>query len=167
LRSERVSQSAQVWRLPPEAVLASRWEKPSASVAAQAQQQGAAASVLDAAQVQQREAAAWVLDAVGVRQPEVAAASDAGEEPQPAAAQPEVSDAEAVPLPAGARVAVWGAAAAPRLAVRAASVASQPAAARPSAAPWVFRRDRVLPWPVRRRAARSAHAMRTSQAASR
>src|SRR5258708_4782421 len=42
------------------------------------------------------------------------------------------------------------------------------AAARPSAAPWVFRRGPILPWfPARQRAARSAHAMRKLRAASR
>ena len=46
--------------------------------------------------------------------------------------------------------------------------AQQQAAARPSAAPWVFRRGPILPWsaPAPRRAARSAHAMRRLQAAS-
>jgi hypothetical protein len=41
------------------------------------------------------------------------------------------------------------------------------AAARPSAAPWVFRRGLILPLPAPRRAARSAHAMRKLRAASR
>jgi len=81
-----------------------------------------------------------------------------------------------------AEEAAWAVAEVPRLAAEAAgsgaeaepqpvaasalSAVSQPAA-RPSAALWAFRRDRVLPWPVPRPAVRSAPAMRMSQAASR
>jgi hypothetical protein len=106
--------------------------------------------------------------AVSVRRPAVArperpvapaelrrgAAWDAAEARQPAAV---LSVAAAVPQ----RVAVSGAARQPV----AASTVWRPAVD-PSVAPWAFHRDRVLPWPVRRRAVRSARAMRMSQAAS-
>jgi len=52
------------------------------------------------------------------------------------------------------------------VAAQAESRALRLAAVRPSAALSAFRRDRPLPWPVRRRAARSARAMRRSQAES-
>jgi len=96
------------------------------------------------------------------------AALDAGAGPQreavPRAEQEQPQAAEAV--------VVLGAAAEPRPV--AASAASQQEAASavslpvvdPSAAPWAFHRVRVLPSPVRRRAARSARAMFVSQAAS-
>lgn len=83
-------------------------------------------------------------DAQGVRPPEAVAASDAAAVPRQAGAA--VRDAEEQPQ-AG-------------LDAR--------AAARPSAAPWVFRRGLILPWfPAPQRAARSAHAMRRLRAASR
>jgi hypothetical protein len=101
---------------------------------------------------------------------------DAGAEPQPAAAEvlgavAGLQPAEA--LAAGAepqQAAVAGVelgAAARQLAAGEVPAVSPRAAVRPSAAPWVFRRGRVLLWLGRRRAARSAHAMRMSQAASR
>jgi hypothetical protein len=109
------------------------------------------------------------LDAEAV--PQRAAVPREEQVPQQAA---EVSDAEAVLL----QVAVSGAEAAPlqeevsgaEVAPRQVAVSVLPAAlqreADPSAAPWAFRRDRCLPWPVRRRAVRSARAMFVSQAAS-
>jgi hypothetical protein len=167
------------------AVLASRWERPSVLdaavvpqqvVVAVARQQAVAAQVSDAAVVPQQGAAAESdaaegplqeaaveLGAVVEQPPEVAAAVlDAGVAPQPAAV--EVSDAAAV-LQQEAAVAALDAAV-PRLAVRAESAASQPAAG-PSVAASVFRQGRALPSLARRRAARSVHAMRMSQAASR
>ena len=90
------------------------------------------------------------------------AAWDAAEGPQQAA---EVSDAEAEPRLA-AEEEVSDAAAVPlQVAASVLSAASQRAAG-PSVAPWAFRRDRPLPWPGRRRAARSARAIFVSQAAS-
>jgi len=78
--------------------------------------------------------------------PEGVAVSDAAVVPQRVAAA--VRDAEAL------RPAAWW--------------ALRPAGARPSAAPWVFRRGPILPWfPAPQRAARSAHAMRRLRAASR
>jgi hypothetical protein len=117
-----------------------------------------------------------VSDAV-VQPREVEAAElDAAAVPQQAA----VLDGAAVLQQAAAEAAVWGAAAEPQRAVeqvvgsdvaeprRAAPVASaQRPAAGPSAVLWVVRRGRLLPWPARRRAARSAHAMRMPRAASR
>jgi hypothetical protein len=97
------------------------------------------------AAVQLPEAAA-VLDVAAVPRQAAAGESGAAVEPQQAAVGAE-SDAE------GPRRAEEGVSVAP--------VASQRAAG-PSAAPWVFRRDRALPLPARRRAARSAHAMRRS-----
>jgi hypothetical protein len=103
-----------------------------------------------------------VSAAVAALQPEAAGVWDAAEGPQQAAevsdaeaeprlaAEEEVSDAAAVPLPVAASVL---------------SAASQREAG-PSAVPWAFRRDRPLPWPGRRRAARSARAIFVSQAAS-
>jgi hypothetical protein len=137
---------------------------------------------------------AWCARAVSRLREAAAVGSDAGAaqpwaEPgasvQPSAvARQEVSAAAVAPqrvVPA----AVWDAAEALRQAAgvsgaevepqsvaawavlpRAEWAASQRAAVRPSAAPWVFRRDRALPCLVRRRAARSARAMRMSQAAS-
>ncbi|WP_409411286.1 hypothetical protein [Bradyrhizobium sp. AUGA SZCCT0182] len=59
-----------------------------------------------------------------------AAVRDAAEEPQQAAEPAEVPGVEAEPR---------------RVAARAVSVASRPAAAHPLAAPWAFRRDRAPP----------------------
>jgi hypothetical protein len=84
-----------------------------------------------------------------------AAVRDVAEEPQRAAAQVEVLGAAAAPLPVAASAASQ----------QVASAASRREAG-PSAAPWAFRRDRPLPWPVRRRVARSVRATFVSQAAS-
>jgi hypothetical protein len=99
------------------------------------------------AAVQLPEAAA-VLDVAAVPRQAAGAAGESGAavEPQQAAVGAG-SDAE------GPRRAEEGVSVAP--------VALQRAAG-PSAALWVFRRDRALPLPARRRAARSAHAMRRS-----
>jgi hypothetical protein len=138
-----------------------------------ARQLAVAAQVSDAAVVPQQGAAAESGAAEGplqeaavelgaVEQPseEAAVVLGAGVAPRPAAV--EVSDAEVAPRRA---VAVLDAAV-PRLVVRAESAASQPAAG-PSVAASVFRQGRALPSLARRRAARSVHAMRMSQAASR
>ena len=85
------------------------------------------------------EAAAW--DAAVVPRQEVAAWVWAAEPQQ------EARDAAAVP-PRGAVLR-----AAPDVQV------AEPRAARPSAVPWVFRRDQALPWPAPRPPARSARAM--------
>jgi hypothetical protein len=89
-----------------------------------------------------RVVAAAVLDAEAALRQAEAAASGAEAEPQLAAGVVEL-----------------------RLVVRAGSVVSPPAAG-PSAAPWVFRRGRLLPWPARRPAVRSRHGTRMSRAAS-
>jgi hypothetical protein len=113
-----------------------------------APQQAVAAAAESVAVVQPREVAAAELDAAAVPQQEAGVAElGAAAELRPVAVAAEW-DAEE-----------------PRPVVRAVPVASPPAAG-PSAAPWVFRRGRPLPWPARRRAARSAHAMRISRAAS-
>jgi hypothetical protein len=105
-----------------------------------AQQQEVAAS--DAAAEPRQEVAASGA-AAGPRQEAVASGAAAAQQPVVGAA---VWDAEALR---------WAG-----LDVR--------AAARPSAAAWVFRRGPILPWfPARQRAARSAHAMRKLRAASR
>lgn len=107
------------------------------------------------------EGVAW--DAVVLPQAVAAAVLDAAAVPQPAAV--EVSDAAAAPQLAAGAVVARGAAE-PLSVVRAASVVSLPAAV-PSAAPWVFRRGRLLPSPARRPAARSRRGKRISRAASR
>ena len=138
--------------------------------AAEVRPQAVAAEVSDVAAVPPRAAGVAALDAAaGLLPGEVAAALDAAVVLLPGAVAA-VSDAAEEPQQAAAVAVVSGAAAVPPLVVRAEwaqSVVSQPAAARPSAAAWVFRRGRALPWPARRRSARSAHAMRMSQAASR
>jgi hypothetical protein len=104
----------------------------------------------DAAEVPQQEVAAWDV-AEGAR---VVAARGEAEVPQPAVAwvwaelppevvrQQEARDAAAVPLRAVPVVRV-----------------AEPRAARPSAVPWVFRRDQALPWPAPQSAVRFALAM--------
>ena len=129
----------------------------------------AAEEVSDAAAVPLRAAGVAESGAAAVPLPgEAAAVSDGAVVPQREAAGAVVSGAAAVRRPAVAGVAEWGAAARPLVvpAARAESVASQPAA-RPSVGASVFRRGRALPGPARRRAARSAHAIRMSRAASR
>ena len=122
------------------------WAEPvvSAQPPAVARQEVSAA----AAELQQ-EAVGVSGAAAGLQREAAAAVRDAAEGPLRAAEPVGVSDAEAAPQP----VAAW------------VLSASQPAA-RPSAAPSVFHQARALPWPAPRRAARSAHAMRMSQAAS-
>jgi hypothetical protein len=143
---------------------APRAEERAAVSGAVAEPRQAEAAVAESdAVVQPREVAVAESDAV-VQPREVAAAElDAAAEPQPAAA---AWDAEAEPQRAVAQVA-GSDVAEPRRAARVAPVASvrQPVAG-PSAVPWVVRRGRLLPWPARRRAARFAHAMRMSRAAS-
>jgi hypothetical protein len=100
------------------------------------------------------------------------AASDAAAEPRQ-----EVAASGAAAGPRQEAVAVWDVAAAQQPVVGAAVWDAEAlrwagldvrAAARPSAAAWVFRRGPILPWfPARQRAARSAHAMRKLRAASR
>ena len=128
-----------------------------------------------------REAAAVGSDAVAaqpwaVPAEPVASAQppvEAREEGSGAAAVPQrggpaaVRDAEEAPRQAAEAAGESGAEAEPQpVAARAESQALRQAAARPSAAPSAFHRDRALPWPARQRAARSARAMRRSQAAS-
>lgn len=74
-----------------------------------------------------------------------------------------LSGAEAV-QPSEAPVA-WAVLRLPEAVGVAPMVAWRPAAVRPSAVPWAFRRDRDLPWPVRRRVARFARAIRMSRVA--
>lgn len=91
------------------------------------------------------------------------AASDAGVVQRQGAAA--AQDAGAVVLLQAARDA---AAVLQRVAAARDAEVPRPAAARPSAAPWVFRSGPILPWfPAPRRAARSAHAKRRLRAASR
>jgi hypothetical protein len=121
-------------------------EGPAAWDAVEAPQQVAAAWD---AEVVPQQVAAW--DAAAAPQ-QVAAARGAVEVPQPeavarasgeeAARRQEARDAAAVPL----RGAVPDARAA------------EPRAARPSAVPWVFRRDQALPWPAPQPAVRFARA---------
>jgi hypothetical protein len=89
----------------------------------------------------------------------------------------EVAASDAAAGPRQEAAAVWDAAAAQQPVVGVAARDAEAlrlagldvrAAVRPSAAAWVFRRGPILPWfPARRRAARSAHAMRKLRAASR
>jgi hypothetical protein len=161
-RPEQALQLAQARWLPPEAGAV-------VSGAAAAPQQAEAAEVESDVVVQPPEVAA-ALD-VAVPQREVAAAVlDA------AAVLLRGAELDVAAVPQQAVAEVWGAAAELRWAAgsdvaeprRAVLVASaQRPAAGPSAAPSVFRRGRLLPWPARRRAARSAHAMRMPRAASR
>jgi hypothetical protein len=177
-RPEQALQLAQARWLPPEAGAV-------VSGAAAAPQQAGAeavAVVSGAAAAPQQAEAAEVESDVVVQPPEVAAALDVAVPQREVAAA--VLDAAAVLLqgaeldvaavPQQAVAEVWGAAAELRRAAgsdvaeprRAVLVASaQRPAAGPSAAPSVFRRGRLLPWPARRRAARSAHAMRMPRAA--
>jgi hypothetical protein len=122
--------------------------QPLAVPVASARLPGVARQEVSAAAAERLRVAAW--DAAAEQQR--AAVWDAGEEPQQAVG---VSGAAAELQPVAASVP----SAASRLAV------SRPAAD-PSAVPWAFRRARALPSPVRRRVARSARAMRMSQAAS-
>jgi hypothetical protein len=109
---------------------------------------------------------AWeeVSAAAAVPQRAAAGAWVAGEAPLQAVAVAPVAEEEEPQR--AAEAAVSGAAAGPQPVAASVLSASQPAAVHPSVAPWAFRRARVLPWPVRRQAARSARAMRRSQAAS-
>ncbi|MEH2559656.1 hypothetical protein V1286_007185 [Bradyrhizobium algeriense] len=114
-----------------------------------ARQPGAEAEA-SAAEAQPLEAEEAV-SGVGARPPEAAGvASGAVAEPQQAGAAA-LLDAEVLR---------------PGAVEEPAPSARQPAAERPSAAPWVCRRGRPLPWLAPRRAVRSAHAMRRSRAAS-
>jgi hypothetical protein len=124
---------------------------PAASDVAAEPRQAEEAARSDAAAGPQRVAAVAVSGAAAELQREGAAAvQDAAAGLQQAAAVA-ASDVAAEPQQAGAAP---DAPVLPR------------AAARPSAAPSVFRRGLTLPWPARRRAARSAHAMRRLRAAS-
>jgi hypothetical protein len=124
--------------------------QPRAELAASVQQRVAE----QAASAQRRAAAQEEGPAAAVVRHWVAAVSDA-EVPQPVAA------ASGVEVPRQVAAVPVGEALRPVVAWRALQ-----REAGPSAAPWAFRRDRALPWPARQRAARSAHAIRMSQAAS-
>jgi hypothetical protein len=148
--------------------VAPRWGQPAEGYA-RVGQPWAEAAAPDAAQ--QQEVAA--SDAAAEPRQEVAA-SDAAAEPRQEVA---ASGAAAGPRQEAVAVAVWDVAAAQQPVVGAAVWDAEAlrwagldvrAAARPSAAAWVFRRGPILPWfPARQRAARSAHAMRKLRAASR
>jgi hypothetical protein len=127
-----------------------RLEEPAAWDAVEAPQQVAAAWD---AEVVPQQVAAWV----GAVEPQQeAAARGAVEVPQleavartsveEAARRQEARDAAAVPLRGAVLRAVPDARAA------------EPPAARPSAVPWVFRRDQALPWPAPQPAVRFARA---------
>jgi hypothetical protein len=162
-----------VWRR----AAAREMARPSAGLAARARRlagpvvSAAQAAVLppeepagwDAAVVPQQVAVAW--DAAVAPQQEVAA-WDVAEAPRQAVAwvgaaalppeavrQLEARDAAAVPL----RGAVLRAVPDVRVA--------EPRAARPSAVPWVFRRDQALPWPAPQPVVRFARAMQGLQIA--
>ncbi|MEH2494359.1 hypothetical protein V1294_000838 [Bradyrhizobium sp. AZCC 1678] len=121
-----------------------------AGSAPSARQPGAAALV-SAEEEQPQEAAEVVASGAGVQPPAAGVASGAVAEPQQAGAAAALLDAEVLR---------------PGAVEEPAPSARQPAAERPSAAPWVCRRGRPLPWLAPRRAVRSAHAMRRSRAAS-
>jgi hypothetical protein len=132
-------------------------EEPAAWDAVEVQQQAAAWDAEEAPQ----QVVAWVWEAEPQQE---AAARDAVEVPrseavarawvgEAAVRQQEARDAAAVPL----RGAVLRAVPDVRVA--------EPRAARPSAVPWVFRRDQALPWPAPQPAVRSAHATQCLQIA--
>jgi hypothetical protein len=100
-------------------------------------------------------------------QPPAEEAAVSGAEVQPPEAAGAALDAVAEPQQAVAAVALLDAEVPrPGVAEEQAPSARQPAAERPSAAPWVCRRGQPLPWLAPRRAVRSAHAMRRSRAVS-
>jgi len=98
------------------------------------------AAAWDAAEPQQEAMARGVVE---VPRPEAVARAWVGEE---AVRQQEARDVAALPLEAVLRAVPDARAAEPR-------------AARPSAVPWVFRRDQALPWPAPQPAVRFARAM--------
>jgi hypothetical protein len=147
LRAAWAVPKAVVWR----PTAARQMARPSARLAARVRRlAGPVVSAAQAAEVPQQEVAAWDV-AEGAR---VVAARGEAEAPQPAVAwvwaelppevvrQQEARDAAAVPLRAVPVVRV-----------------AEPRAARPSAVPWVFRRDQALPWPAPQSAVRFALAM--------
>jgi hypothetical protein len=130
------------------AVRARRLAEPavSSAQAAEAPQQEVAAS--DATEGAQEVAALGEVEA-----PRLAVASVGVALLPEAVPQQEAWDAAAVPLPGAVLREVPGV------------PAVEPRAARPSAVPWVFRRDQALPWPVPQPAVRFARAMQGMQIA--
>jgi hypothetical protein len=127
----------------------------------------AAVSPVPSAQPPGAEAAGEAGSAVQVRPPVAAGWDAAG--PQRAVAVAEQPDAAAVRPPAvGAEARQDAAALQPEeaAAVQRAPSVRRPAAEHPSAPPWPCREGQNRPWLAPRQAERSAHAMRTSRAAS-
>jgi len=145
-----------VWRR----AAAREMARPSAGLAARARRlAGPVVSAAQAAVLPPEEPAGW--DAAVVPQ-QVAVAWDAAVAPQQEVAAWDVAEAprQAVAW-VGAAVPLRGAVlrAVPDVRV------AEPRAARPSAVPWVFRRDQALPWPAPQPAVRFAPAMQCLQIA--
>ena len=141
-----------------------RGARPSAAAHAQAAQPREAAAVPDARAARRRRRRRWTW-----QEPQRAAEAEvsvgaAGLQP---AAEVAAVWARPVALRPGVAAEGWDAAV-PRREVALSDELARRPAARPSAAAWVFRRDRAPAAAAlaRRRAARSAHAMRTARAAS-
>jgi hypothetical protein len=120
---------------------------PTAAALARLQAGWAAPKVLVLHRASARSSAGFAVRARRLAEPAVSAAQ-AAEAPQQ-----EAWDAAAVPLPGAVLRAVPGV------------PAVEPRAARPSAVPWVFRRDQALPWPAPQPAVRFARAMQCMQIA--
>ena len=123
-----------------------------------------AAGALPGLSARQPAAGAAEVGSAAEAQPQEGAEAASGAEVQPREA---ALDAVAEPQQAGAGAALLDAEVPrPGVAEEPAPSARQPAAERPSAAPWVCRPVQPLPWLAPRQAVRSAHAMRRSRTGS-